>query len=57
MEWFEPLIIIAVVAFVVTIFTIHIYRKKKGKSGCSCGCTSCHTKCCCGINKTKEGAN
>ena len=57
MEWFEPLIIIAVVTFVVTIFTIHFYRKKKGKSGCSCGCCSTKSsigKCTCGCCSIKE---
>lgn len=55
MSWFEPLIIAGVVAFVVTVFSIHIYRKKKGKSSCSCGCQCGSAKCtACAMMKETE---
>lgn len=52
MEWYEPLIIVAIAAFVITIFSIAIYRKVKGKGSgcCDCGCGKkegcprCHMK-------------
>ena len=49
MEWFEPLIIVAVVAFVGLVIFFHFYNKKKGR-GSSCGscsgnCTSCGGSC------------
>lgn len=52
MAWFEPLIIIAAVAFVGLVTFFHFYNKKKGKSS-SCGgnCSSCHGNC--GINCQK----
>ena len=49
MAWFEPLIIIAAVAFVGLVIFLHFYSKKKGKSlsggcsgKCSGNCSSCH---------------
>ena len=45
MEWFEPLIIIAAVAFVGLVIFLHFYLKKKGKSlsgECNGHCSSCH---------------
>ena len=54
MQWYEILIIIAAVSFVVGVFVWNIFLKKKtGKSLCSdcsgncpscCGCGSCHKK-------------
>ena len=38
MAWFEPLIIIAVVSFVLGVIFLNFYLKKKGKSlGGDCG--------------------
>ena len=52
MEWFEFLIIITVVAFVLTVFIIHIKNEIKSakrvmKTGQCCykGCSSCSSMC------------
>lgn len=51
MEWFEILIIISTILFVVSIFTINIVLKLKGKktlgSDCACNgsCSTCHKQC------------
>lgn len=48
MAWFEPLIIIAVVSFVLGVIVLNFYLKKKGKSlGGDCGgnCANCKAQC------------
>ncbi|MBE6136182.1 MAG: FeoB-associated Cys-rich membrane protein [Erysipelotrichaceae bacterium] len=47
MEWFEYLIIVAVVLFVGSVTFVAIRNKIKGKSSCGCGgnCSGCN-KCC-----------
>lgn len=48
MAWFEPLIIIAVVSFVLGVIFLNFYLKKKGKSlGGDCGdnCANCKAQC------------
>ena len=52
MKWFEPLIIIAAIAFVIGVIIIHFVMKAKGKGGiagkeCSCShnCSSCSKQC------------
>ena len=38
MEWYEIVIIVFAVIFVIGVLAFDIIRKKKGK--CSCGCSS-----------------
>jgi len=52
MEWFEPILIIAIIAFVGIIFFRHFRSEYRGakraiKTGqCSCkGCAGCHMSC------------
>ena len=48
MEWFEPLIIVAAVSFVLGVIILNFYLKKKGKSlsgGCAHNCSKCAQKC------------
>lgn len=45
MEWFEILIIIGAVLFVLSVTVITIYRKKKGKGSCCGDCKSCTCGC------------
>lgn len=48
MEWWEYLIIIAIIGFVIAIFFIHFYKKKKGQSTCDCCsgvCLGCQKNC------------
>ncbi len=48
MQWFEPLIAIAAISFVLGVIFLHFYLKKKGKSlsgdcsgHCSGSCSNC----------------
>ncbi|MDE6412195.1 MAG: FeoB-associated Cys-rich membrane protein [Clostridia bacterium] len=41
MNWYEILVIVLATAFVVGVCIWQIIRKKKGKGGCDCGCTTC----------------
>ena len=43
MTWWEILIIVAAIAFVVSVTVYNVIRKKKGKNscGCDCGCSGC----------------
>ena len=50
MQWFEPLIAIGAVSFVVMVIFLHFYLKKKGKSlsgdcsgHCNGSCSNCHS--------------
>lgn len=52
MQWFEPIIIIATIAFVLIVFITHFKKeyqsgKRAAKTGkCSCkGCCCCTSKC------------
>jgi len=51
MQWFEYLIIIALILFVTSVIFFHFYLKKKGKSltdecsSCNGNCKGCHTSC------------
>ena len=52
MSWWEILLIVAAGAFVVTVVTYNIIRKKKGKGGCGCGCSGCSS--CPGCSSKEE---
>ena len=43
MQWYEILVIVFAIAFVVGVTTWQIVKRKKGKGCCDCssGCTSC----------------
>lgn len=41
MQWYEILLIVLACAFVVGVGVWQIIRRKKGKGGCDCGCSSC----------------
>lgn len=41
MSWWEILIIVLAAGFVVGVAVTTVIRKKKGKMGCDCGCSSC----------------
>lgn len=47
MEWFEYLIIVAVVIFVGSVSFFTIRNKIKGKSSCGGGCSGCKSNCAC----------
>ncbi len=53
MSWWEILIIIAAVAFVVGVIAVGIIRKKQGKTSCDCGgdCSGC--SCCSHAQETQ----
>lgn len=54
MQWFEYLIIIAAVALVALPIVLHFVNKKKGKTGCGCGCESCSSCALCNAKKTPD---
>ncbi len=41
MSWWEILIIVLAAGFVVAVTVGSIVRRKHGKSGCGCDCSSC----------------
>ena len=47
MQWFEYLIIVAIILFVGSVIFIAIRNKIRGKTSCGCGgsCAGC-SKCC-----------
>ena len=48
MEWWEILLIVAIISFVVFMFSYALYRKKKGRpigGGCEGKCSSCGHDC------------
>jgi len=54
MQWFEILIIIACIAFVLGVTIVHFYLKRKGKSlisDCSGDCHKCNGTC---AHKSKD---
>lgn len=50
----EILLIIACVAIVVGVIVSRVIAKKKGKSSCDCGCSSCAACRCCAEAKEKK---
>lgn len=54
MLWYEILLIVAAVAFVLGIVVWQIVRKKQGKGGCGCGCKNCPPGCSCAKAKGQE---
>ena len=54
MTWWEILIIIGAAAFVVAVTVASIIRKKRGKTGCGCGCENCTG---CSRAPSSEGEN
>ncbi len=54
MTWYEILIIVAACLIVVGVIVSGIVRKKQGKSGCDCGCSSCSG--CAGCSSRKPAA-
>ena len=47
MQWWEYLIIVLVVGFVISVFVLQFILKKKGKSldGCCSNCKACNGNC------------
>ncbi len=45
MQWYEILLIVCAAAFVIGVVIWQIIRKKQGKGGCDCGCSSCTGNC------------
>ncbi len=41
MHWYEILVIALAAAFVIGVCIWQIIRKKRGKGGCDCGCSTC----------------
>ncbi len=41
MTWYEILIIVLAAAFVIGVVVWQIVRRRRGKGGCDCGCSSC----------------
>ena len=46
MQWYEILIIVCAVAFVVEVVVWQIVRRKKGKGCCDCSACSAHCSAC-----------
>ncbi|MGN1039898.1 MAG: hypothetical protein ACI4QL_00550 [Candidatus Fimimonas sp.] len=47
MQWFEILLVVASVLFVVGVVVTAVVKRKKG-AGCDfCDCGSCSARCCC----------
>ena len=44
MEWFEPILIIIAILFVVIPFAFEIKKAITGKGTCACGCGGCNKK-------------
>ena len=51
----EIIVVIAAVVIVAGVFIGWIVRKKQGKTGCDCGCSSCPHSAACHSAKTKKG--
>ncbi len=45
MHWYEILIIVLAVCFVVAVVVWQIVRRAQGKGGCDCGCANCNGAC------------
>ena len=45
MTWYEILIIVLAVCFVLGVVIWQIVRKKQGKGGCDCGYSNCSGGC------------
>ena len=54
MTWYEILIIVDACLIVVGVIVSGNERKKQGKSGCDCGCSSCSG--CAGCSSRKPAA-
>lgn len=57
MEPIEIIIIIAAIAIVAGVIVSAIVRKKKGKTGCDCGCSSCPHCVACRSAKERKAAS
>ncbi|MDR2091286.1 MAG: FeoB-associated Cys-rich membrane protein [Clostridiales bacterium] len=56
MESIEIIILIAAIALVAFTVIYNIVKRKKGKTGCGCGCPDCGGSCpSCGHAEEKDG--